>query len=165
MADLGQSTDTSLPNYHPYGIPLQEGFVEVVSSSDPDFPDVESEGKIKLLSWKGPAFIDDPETDFVGVSWILAENWWPYQRPSFITPPFAGYVSGHSTFSRAAAEILTYIMGDSFFPGASLQQRKISFWYLKMGRVKILFCNGLPTETLQINAVYHGYRVDTPSRR
>ena len=35
--------------------------------------------------------------------WVLAEGWWPYQRPSFVTPPFAGYVSGHSTFSRAAA--------------------------------------------------------------
>ena len=52
-----------------------------------------------------------------GVDWILAENWWPYQRPSFVTPPFAGYVSGHSTYSRAAAEVLTSITGDRFFPG------------------------------------------------
>ena len=52
-----------------------------------------------------------------GVGWILAENWWPYQRPSFVTPPFAGYVSGHSTFSRAAAEVMTLITGDEFFPG------------------------------------------------
>jgi hypothetical protein len=51
------------------------------------------------------------------VGWILAENWWPYQRPSFITPPFAGYVSGHSTYSRAAAEVLTKLTGDPFFPG------------------------------------------------
>ncbi|MFT4577142.1 MAG: hypothetical protein ACI9SI_002084, partial [Polaribacter sp.] len=49
--------------------------------------------------------------------WILAENWMPYQRPSFVTPPFAGYVSGHSTFSRAAAEVLTRITGDPYFPG------------------------------------------------
>ena len=34
-----------------------------------------------------------------------------------MTPPFAGYVSGHSTFSRAAAEILTAITGDPYFPG------------------------------------------------
>jgi len=34
-----------------------------------------------------------------------------------VTPPFAGYVSGHSTFSRAAAEILTAFTGDPFFPG------------------------------------------------
>jgi hypothetical protein len=52
-----------------------------------------------------------------GVGWILAKNWWPYQRPSFVTPPFAGYISGHSTFSRAAAEVMTLITGDEFFPG------------------------------------------------
>ncbi len=52
-----------------------------------------------------------------GSDWILAENWWPYQRPSFVTPPFAGYTSGHSTFSRAAAEVLTDITGDEYFPG------------------------------------------------
>ena len=52
-----------------------------------------------------------------GVGWILAENWWSYQRPSFVTPPFAGYVSGHSTYSRAAAEVLTALTGDPFFPG------------------------------------------------
>ncbi|MEM6348655.1 MAG: T9SS type A sorting domain-containing protein, partial [Bacteroidota bacterium] len=40
-----------------------------------------------------------------------------YQRPSFVTPPFAGYVSGHSTYSRAAAEVLTMLTGDPFFPG------------------------------------------------
>ena len=43
--------------------------------------------------------------------------WVPYQRPSFVTPPFAGYVSGHSTFSRAAADTMTYITGNPFFPG------------------------------------------------
>jgi len=47
--------------------------------------------------------INDPATEMAGVDWILAENWWPYQRPTFVTPPFAGFVSGHSTFSRAAA--------------------------------------------------------------
>ncbi|MDZ7847983.1 MAG: T9SS type A sorting domain-containing protein [Owenweeksia sp.] len=52
-----------------------------------------------------------------GVDWILAENWWPYQRPTFVTPPFAGYVSGHSTFSRAAAEVMTMMTGDAYFPG------------------------------------------------
>ena len=40
-----------------------------------------------------------------------------YQRPTFVTPPFAGYVSGHSTYSRAAAEVLTLLTGDEYFPG------------------------------------------------
>ena len=74
-------------------------------------------GKIKLRAWRGPEAIRDPARDVAGVEWILAENWWPYQRPTFVTPPFAGYVSGHSTFSRAAAEVLTALTGDAFFPG------------------------------------------------
>src|SRR5690606_32608102 len=40
-----------------------------------------------------------------------------YQRPSFVTPPFPGFVSGHSTFSRAGATILTLVTGSEFFPG------------------------------------------------
>jgi hypothetical protein len=55
--------------------------------------------------------------DTAGVGWILAEEWWPYQRPTFVTPPFAGYVSGHSTYSRAAAEVMTLLTGDEYFPG------------------------------------------------
>jgi hypothetical protein len=51
------------------------------------------------------------------VGWIRGSEWYPYQRPTFVTPPFAGYVSGHSTYSRAAAELLTYITGDEYFPG------------------------------------------------
>ncbi len=52
-----------------------------------------------------------------GVGWILAEHWMPYQRQTFVTPPFPGFVSGHSTFSRAAAEVLAGVTGSEFFPG------------------------------------------------
>jgi hypothetical protein len=51
------------------------------------------------------------------VGWILAENWWPYQRLTFVTPPFAGYVSGHSTYSRVAAIIMDMFSGSPYFPG------------------------------------------------
>jgi hypothetical protein len=118
MADQGQSTDQDLSNYDPQGIPLVEGLIEVVEGGDPlAGMDNENIGKIKLYTWKGPDFIQDPDTDVAGVDWILAENWWPYQRPTFITPPFAGYVSGHSTYSRAAAEVLPMLTGDEYFPG------------------------------------------------
>jgi hypothetical protein len=30
------------------------------------------------------------------VEWILGVDWFPYQRATFITPPFPGYTSGHS---------------------------------------------------------------------
>ncbi len=119
MADLGQSSDSDLPRYHPGGIPLVEGYIELVTQDDVGvgvFTQADV-GKIKLYTWRGPDFILDPEVDDAGVGWILAENWWPYQRPSFVTPPFAGYVSGHSTYSRGAAEVLTLFTGDEFFPG------------------------------------------------
>lgn len=118
MADQGQSTDESLPNYNIAGIPLVEGYIELVMEDDPLVGnDNQNLHKIKLWAWRGPDYITNPETDEAGVGWILAEDWWPYQRPTFITPPFAGYISGHSTFSRAAAEVMTRLTGSPYFPG------------------------------------------------
>lgn len=118
MADKGQSSNPNLPNYHPAGIRLIDGYIELVEAGDALAGDEgEHIGKIKLYAWRGPDYIPDPRFTLAGVDWILAENWWPYQRPSFITPPFAGYVSGHSTYSRAAAEVLTLLTGDEYFPG------------------------------------------------
>jgi hypothetical protein len=118
MAERGQSSDPNLPRYHPGGIPLVEGYIDLVGENDPLAGDNgEHVNKIKLYAWQGPDSIQNPASDVAGVDWILAENWWSYQRPSFITPPFAGYISGHSTFSRAAAEVMTLLTGDPFFPG------------------------------------------------
>lgn len=118
MADRGQSSDPNVPNYAPDGIPLSEGYIELVTGNDPlAGTSNENVGKIKLMAWKGPEYVNDPTSDYAGVDWILAEKWWPYQRPTFVTPPFAGYISGHSTFSRAAAEVLTLLTGDEYFPG------------------------------------------------
>lgn len=126
LADLGQRSDPLQPSYHPDGIALEPGRVEVVTLATVApgerhehlaGPGNENVGKIAARAWRGPDFIADPDTDVAGVGWILVEDWWPYQRPSFVTPPFAGYISGHSTYSRAAAEVLTLITGDPFFPG------------------------------------------------
>ncbi|MFY0598834.1 MAG: VCBS repeat-containing protein [Cyclobacteriaceae bacterium] len=118
MAEKGQSSNAELDNFHEHGIPLIDGYIEVVQEND-DLAgeNLEHVGKIKLYTWRGHAYIDDTEVDQAGVGWILAENWWPYQRPSFVTPPFAGYVSGHSTYSRAAAEVMTLLTGTKYFPG------------------------------------------------
>ncbi|MGY5356023.1 FG-GAP-like repeat-containing protein [Wenyingzhuangia sp. IMCC45467] len=118
MAEMGQSSDSSLPNYHQDGIPLKEGLIELIKEGDPlaGFHNI-NVGKVKVFSWRGHDFIENPEVDEAGVGWILAKDWWPYQRPTFVTPPFAGYVSGHSTYSRAAAEIMTWLTGDEYFPG------------------------------------------------
>lgn len=118
MADRGQSTDPALPSYHPRGLPFIPGLIEVIEEGDPLAGAFnENLGKMKLYSWRGPDQIIDPNVDVAGVGWILGEEWFPYQRPSFVTPPFAGYVSGHSAFSRAAAEVLTLLTGDEYFPG------------------------------------------------
>ena len=118
MADLGQSTDPDQPNYHVGGLPLIDGLIELVQPDDPlAGADKENVYKLKVNAWRGPGYISNPADAMAGVGAILAENWWPYQRPSFVTPPFAGYVSGHSTYSRAAAEVLTLFTGDAYFPG------------------------------------------------
>ncbi|MDE0093815.1 MAG: FG-GAP-like repeat-containing protein [Gammaproteobacteria bacterium] len=118
MTTLGQSSDANLPSYHVNGITLIDGYIELVYTGDElAGNNDENVGKIKLKTWKGPDYIEDPDEDIAGVGWILADHWWPYQRPTFVTPPFAGYVSGHSTYSRAAAEVLTELTGSEYFPG------------------------------------------------
>ena len=136
MAEQGQSSNQNLSNYNPEGIPLQPGFIEVIEPGDPLAGALNQHvGKIKVFSWKGPNYINNPNTDNAGVDWILAEDWWPYQRPSFVTPPFAGYVSGHSTYSRAAAEVMTLITGDEYFPGGvgEFHARKNEFLVFEEG--------------------------------
>jgi hypothetical protein len=118
LADRGQSTARDQPNYAADGMPLYPGFIEVIGAADSLAGDTgEHVGKIKMRAWRGPQYVGDPGQDVAGVGWIRAENWWPYQRSTFVTPPFAGYVSGHATYSRAAAEVLTLLTGDPYFPG------------------------------------------------
>lgn len=118
MAGLGQSSDPALPSYHPGGVELIPGYVELVPPGDPlAGPNNEHAGKIKMFTWKGHSEITFPWLDVAGAGWILAENWDTYQKKTFVTPPFGGYISGHSTYSRAAAEALTLLTGDAFFPG------------------------------------------------
>lgn len=118
MAERGQRTDPDLPNYHPHGFELEEGYVELIAGGDP-LAGIAGQhvGEVKVWAWRGPEAVGDPEDDVAGVGWVRAREWWPYQRPTFVSPPFAGYVSGHSTFSRAAADVLTDVTGSPYFPG------------------------------------------------
>ena len=50
-----------------------------------------------------------------GVTMIPAADWHPYSPLSFITPPFPGYVSGHSCVSAASAKTLELFTGSDFF--------------------------------------------------
>lgn len=50
-----------------------------------------------------------------GVGLDDGANWYPYQSRNFITPPFAEYTSGHSTFSSCSAELLKRFTGSDHF--------------------------------------------------
>ena len=113
---LGQSSDAGAPSYHTNGLPLVTNLIELVTSDS-----VISgrhagltPGKIAVYSWPGqPEF---PDTETSGVRWIHAEDWMTYQKKTFVTPAFPGYISGHSSFSRAAAEVMTAFTGSKWFP-------------------------------------------------
>lgn len=106
LAGLGQSSEPDGPSYHPQGLPLVDGSTRVGD-----------DGEIEIWAWRGAPAETDREHETGGVGWIRAGDWVPYQLPTFVTPAFAGYVSGHSTFSRAAAEVLAAITGSPYFPG------------------------------------------------
>lgn len=118
MGGLGQSTNPSGPSYNPSGLPLTPNLIEVVTASS-SLPGERHEhlagdiGKVAIYAWSP----NETSGQLGGVGWMLAEDWFPYQRATFVTPAFPGYVSGHSTFSRAAAEVLTYFTGTKYFPG------------------------------------------------
>lgn len=119
MGGLGQSSDPMGQSFHPDGLPLVPGLVEIITSASSAPGERHAAlsafvGEVAILAWPGePA---NPETEYSGVHWIRAKRWVPYQRSTFVTPPFAAYVSGHSTFSRSAAEVLTRMTGSPYFP-------------------------------------------------
>lgn len=55
-----------------------------------------------IKAWGGPG---------QGAQEMKGEEWMPFQAADFVTPPFAEHVSGHSTFSKAAAYILAQFTG------------------------------------------------------
>jgi hypothetical protein len=66
-----------------------------------------------IRGWGGPG---------KGTVSLKGEEWRPYSPATFITPPFPGYVSGHSTVSAACAEGLRLYTGSDVY-GAKLVRR------------------------------------------
>jgi hypothetical protein len=120
LASHGQSSDPALPSYDPEGLPLIPGLIELVTAASSALGGrhaalADHVGEIAIRAWRGPAPAG-------GVGWMLGERWAPYQRATFVTPAFPGFVSGHSTFSRAAAEVLAAYTGSPYFPGGEFTQ-------------------------------------------
>lgn len=116
LATQGQASVEDNRYYDPGGIRLDSGYIELVESSD-EVVNPATLMTVKAKAWIGNSFIDDATIEQAGVDWINPSIWEPYQRPNFVTPNFAGYVSGHSTFSSAAATVLENLTGSPYFPG------------------------------------------------
>jgi hypothetical protein len=133
MGGLGQSSDPSLPSYNKEGLPLVPDLIELITKASTAPGQRHAalaghEGQIAIRAWAGNP--KDPKTQVGGVTWILAVDWVPYQLPTFVTPAFPAYASGHSSFSRAAAEVLVGFTGSEYFPGG------ISGYTIKAGSLK-----------------------------
>jgi hypothetical protein len=120
MGGSGQSTDPAGPSYDPEGLPLVDDLIEVITPASSAAGQrhaglADHAGEVAIRTWLGNP--DDPTDAIGGVGWVPATEWVPYQKTTFVSPAFAGYVSGHSTFSRAAAEVMTALTGSEHFPG------------------------------------------------
>jgi hypothetical protein len=120
MAALGQSSDATGEHYDVNGLPLVPGLIELVTDASSATGERHAHlrryvGQIAVRAWRGEP--GDRSTETGGVAWIRGIDWTPYQRRTFVTPAFPGYISGHSTFSRAAAEVMVALTGSEYFPG------------------------------------------------
>ena len=119
MGNKGQSSDPDGPSFDPAGLPLVPGRVEVVTERSS-----RQAGRTRSsrTTWvnrdpclagqpRGPGDVDQRSR------LDLLDGVGPVPAGDVRTPAFAGYVSGHSTFSRAAAEVMTAFTGSAYFPG------------------------------------------------
>jgi hypothetical protein len=120
MGAKGQSSDPKGPSYDPDGLPLVPGLIEVITKETSAPGQRHSAlasfvGQVAVRDWLGEP--GDRTSQASGVGWVRAVEWITYQRRTFVTPAFPGFISGHSTFSRAGAEVLAKLTGSPFFPG------------------------------------------------
>jgi hypothetical protein len=67
-----------------------------------------------IASWECKRFYDYVRP-ISAIRFLTGTSWTPYQPGTFLTPPFPEYVSGHSTFSASAAEVLKQFTGSDVF--------------------------------------------------
>lgn len=139
LAGLGQSSDPSLASYHPSGLPLIDGQIELVTEQTSTTRHAGlTPGTVAIRAWAGHGELHGNVDE---IAWIDGQTWVPYQLDTFVTPSFPGYISGHSAFSRAGAEVLTEFTGSAFFPGG------LGHWTAEPGWLR--FDDG-PSESVQL---------------
>jgi hypothetical protein len=125
----------------------------------------------KIVGWAGPG---------KGVKTMLAEDWHPYSPLTFITPPFPGFPSGHSTASGAGAKMLELFTGSDRFESSEHRKAgqltepgfKCAIIQMREGKIVLdpkLTCDvalKLPTfsataEMAGISRVMGGYHIQT----
>jgi hypothetical protein len=72
-------------------------------------------------------FLYQGQTIFDWRGAVQGEAWQPYQEDTVVTPPFAEFISGHSTFSAASAEILKRFTGRDTFNSSVTQKAGVPF--------------------------------------
>jgi len=120
MGSKGQSSDPKGDAYDPDGLPIVPGLIELITkeSSAPGQRHAHLSsfvGQIAVRDWRGEP--GDRAHQTAGTGWVRAVDWITYQRRTFVTPAFPAFISGHSTFSRAGAEVLAAVTGSPYFPG------------------------------------------------
>ncbi len=151
MAQRGQRTDPSSISYDPDGLPLVPGLIEEITAETAAPGERHHAlrwyvGEIAVRGWRGEP--GNRADDHTRVGWMRAVEWIPYQRRTFVTPAFPGFISGHSTFSRAAAEVLAAYTGSAYFPGGM-------FEYVAKKDAYLIFENG-PSEDVRLQwATYY----------
>lgn len=120
MGQNGQRSDPALPSYSPDGLPLVPGLIELITEESAAPGERHHHlrwyiGEVAVWSWPGEP--GDREADYTPLQWMRSKDWIPYQRRTFVTPAFPGFTSGHSSFSRAAAEAMAAYTGSPWFPG------------------------------------------------
>lgn len=66
-----------------------------------------------IMGWGGPG-------SGINAVKMKGKDWKPYQKLDFVTPSFPEFVSGHSTFSAAAASILRRFTGRDYYGGSTV---------------------------------------------
>ena len=104
LGGLGQSTDPGAPSDAEGGLPLLPGSIERVddASSAPGERHAHLRhhvGELALRVWPGEPGVGARRA--VGVRWVLAKDWVPYQSRFSVSPPSPGYVALPSTLARS----------------------------------------------------------------